>query len=541
MLLYFLLFVADCSIPKLLIQTGPEQMISEVRGFPEKLQEKNSDFEYRFFSDDAALKFMEEHYPETEILEVYQDPKMKAVMKADLFRYAAVAVLGGFYFDMDVYAYRNLGPLLSNTAVFPKEWQKDDAEFLARHGTLPENEEEKWQMGNYAFGAEPGHPLVQDALAEAFKRTKHLLNSVSDESEIKDLQVLQSTGPYMLSEVYHGGLKEGKYGDVNFLAGGNEIPFQARSHGSPTWHKFGKYAEHALAHSWVRRRLASVNELAEMLWNEDADAAHGIHWQRGLVEELKKRRESGEAILADKDEDQLNMTGMGGGQSAVGSHQYSDDDLQRAVRVLQKHFVRLGKEGMEIAFGDELYNTKADPTLNAGDECRGRDNQPRCADNMICEDTKRRGVDVNSCDPGRCVCAVVPQTLNAGDECRGRDNEPRCADNMICEDSAKGGVDVNSCEPGQCRCAVVQTLNSAAGILQFHVKKPLFQAKKKKKSFLQDSQVSQSDEIANQYPLRIRVFTIGAIMFVIGLITFVYKKKKYGDMSYERIHLLTEA
>ena len=39
------------------------------------------DFEYRFFSDDAALKFMEENFSDTEILDVYQDPRMKAVMK----------------------------------------------------------------------------------------------------------------------------------------------------------------------------------------------------------------------------------------------------------------------------------------------------------------------------------------------------------------------------------------------------------------------------------------------------------------------------
>ena len=122
-----------------------------------------------------------------------------------------------------------------------------------------------------------------------FLSTKQLLNSVSDQSEIEDLQVLQSTGPYMLSEVYHGGLKEGKYGDVNFLAGGNEIPYTARSHGSNTWHKFGKYAEHALAHSWVRRRLATVNELAEMLWNDDKNGNSEISFANSHRETLEEQ------------------------------------------------------------------------------------------------------------------------------------------------------------------------------------------------------------------------------------------------------------
>jgi len=537
---------------------------------------------------------MEENFSDTEILELYKDPRMKAVMKADLFRYAAVAVLGGFYFDMDVYAYRNLGPLLSSTAVFPKEWRQDDAQFSARHGTLPENEEERWQMGNYAFGAEAGHPLVQDALAEAFQRTKQLLNSVSDQSQIEDFQILHSTGPYMLSEVYHDGLKKGKYGDVNFLAGGNQIPYTARSHGSNTWHKFGKYGEHALAHSWVRRRLATENELAEMLWIDDKNESHDIEWQRGLVEEFKKRRELGEAIIADKGED--NFTGMGGSQSAVGGHQYSDDDLQRASHVFQKNFVRSGKgAAMEIALGNEEYNTEEHvKTLNEGDECLGRDSQPpHCGGNMICEDSKKRGVNVGLCDPGVCHCAVLPtlgtavgshqyssddlqraaqvfqkhfvrsgkgvmeialgneeynteesvKTLNEGDECLGFNQTPRCGDNMICEDKNKGGVDVDSCDPGVCICAVVNpgtaVESSVGGTLQFHVKKPLFQAKKKKKKSW-DSEVSQSDEIADQYLLRTRVFIIGAIMVVIGLMAFIHKKKLHGDILDERIHLLTE-
>ena len=57
-------------------------------------------------------------------------------------------------------------------------------------------------------------------------------------------------------------------------------------------------------------------------------------------------------------------------------------------------------------------------TLNEGDECLGRDSPPPiCEGNMICEDPNKKGVNVGSCHPGVCVCAVVrnlitPQVLS---------------------------------------------------------------------------------------------------------------------------------
>ena len=108
-------------------------------------------------------------------------------------------------------------------------------------------------MGNYAFGAAAGHPLVADALTEGTRRAALLVGR----TDVTDLEVLRSTGPYMLSEVFHNGRLAGKYGDVDYIHGDAETPLRGRTHGGDDWHKFGQYAEHMLAHSWVARRRAS--------------------------------------------------------------------------------------------------------------------------------------------------------------------------------------------------------------------------------------------------------------------------------------------
>jgi len=391
-------------IPKRIIQTGPNEEVEEFKGIPGRMQVKNEDFSYDFFNDDRMFEFMQEHFPESELLEVFLDERVPIVMKSDLFRLAVVASIGGFYMDMDVYAYKNMEPLLKEKAVFPKEWKKNDEDFEARHGTLPEDEEERWQVGNYAFGSEANHPLVLDALEEAVKRTKALLE---EEGELQDDDVLKSTGPYMLSEVFHKGRKEGKYDDVNFLEGGDQIPLFPKSHGSRKWHKFGDYAEHVITHTWVRRRLATEEELAEILWQNSLKEDQDMAWAKGVIQELKHRfgeltisatdntysdvytkpkKDSKKKPLTPKkktttSEEQtanyLSHKNWKRGSSApdtaeleksekearklarvegLESKKVNDQDLEWAVGVLKRHFVKPTDDGFEIAVGDTYYN-----------------------------------------------------------------------------------------------------------------------------------------------------------------------------------------
>lgn len=384
MIILLLGLVVFGDIPKIIIQTGPNSALGDFDGLPERMQQKNADFEHQFFNDDSMLEFVEEHFPNSELLELMVDSRLPVVAKTDLFRLAAVLTLGGFYMDMDVYAYKNMGSLNKEKAVFPKEWKKDDKNFEARHGKLPEDELERWQMGNYAFGAEAGHPLLADALEEGVKRAKLLVSERESKSELEDQDVLKTTGPYMLSEVYHEGRKSGKYDDVNFLDGSNEIAVFKKSHGPNTWHKFGDFAEHVITHTWVRRRLATEEELAEILWQNSVKRGQDMHWAKNVISELKHR--FGEMTISAVDEQYAETYGYSfgkkpvkkkvtakkptnGGEAALKEAQrlarvegiekkkVSDTDLEWAVGVLKRHFVRHTRHNtFEIAVGGAEYD-----------------------------------------------------------------------------------------------------------------------------------------------------------------------------------------
>jgi len=240
-------------IPKSIYLTHGPKEGADWATYDAILRELNGDFEIMDFSDDEAAAFIEREYAGTELAEVYAAAP-RPVMKADMFRLAVVAKNGGFYLDKDVLAKKNFAPLAEDsTAVFPLEWWKSDDAFAERHFARPRDDFEHFQVGNYAFGAEAGHALVVDALDEAVRRAKAL----EGKDEVTDLDILRSTGPYMLSEVYHQGrLAGGMYEDATLLRGDDETP--ARPSDGRTandWHKFGAYGEHMLSHSWTSRRL----------------------------------------------------------------------------------------------------------------------------------------------------------------------------------------------------------------------------------------------------------------------------------------------
>jgi len=244
----------------------------ETDSYMERIREVNPSFEVVDFDDAAAEAFVRKNFKGTALPDVYKAVAGlgKPVMLADLFRLAVVAKEGGFYMDADMLAKAPLDDLVDGSpAVFPLEWWKSDEAFAERHeGAAPRDGLEHYQVGNYAFGAVAGHPLVLDALDEATERSRSLVAGraglrglarrlfAAEGAAITDLEVLRTTGPYMLSEIYHGGRLSAspKYGDVELLRGDAAAPAAARG-GANDWHKFGRFAEHTLAHTWVSRKL----------------------------------------------------------------------------------------------------------------------------------------------------------------------------------------------------------------------------------------------------------------------------------------------
>merc|ERR1719409_2238101 len=115
---------------------------------------------------------------------------------------AYIAREGGFSYGRNVKGTTTTLPT-RHAAVFPR----------VRDG-------DKWRIGNYAFGAVPGHQFVVAALREASRRT--LARTVETSADAR-----AATGPAMLRDVYKAGRSRGLYGDVALL-GGPKKPRAAR-------------------------------------------------------------------------------------------------------------------------------------------------------------------------------------------------------------------------------------------------------------------------------------------------------------------------
>ena len=148
----------------------------------------------------ARKAYLEQNYADTKVLEAYGKAPRRA-MREDLFRMAFVAREGGFSYGRNVKGTTTLPT--RHAAVFPR----------VRDG-------DKWRIGNYAFGAVPGHQFVVAALREASRRT--LAGTVETSADAR-----AATGPAMLRDVYKAGRSRGLYGDVALL-GGPEKPRAAR-------------------------------------------------------------------------------------------------------------------------------------------------------------------------------------------------------------------------------------------------------------------------------------------------------------------------
>ena len=185
-------------------------------------------FKHEIFNAERAWAFIEEQFPGTELLSVCRGCARSVMMRSDLFRLAAVSKFGGFYTDADMAAGWPLEELAAHSAAtFPEAWWKDDIAFQTGHFRPPRDELELWQVGNYAFDATAGHLFVLAALGEAVRRCVVRL-ATKNANEITDLDVLRSTGTYMLSEVYHDDRLAGKYDDVDFVTGDDFKLFRDR-------------------------------------------------------------------------------------------------------------------------------------------------------------------------------------------------------------------------------------------------------------------------------------------------------------------------
>jgi hypothetical protein len=212
----------------------------------------NPGFEYCLFDDEEVNAFVRKEFPQ--FLDLFQSFPHR-IQKYDFFRYLAVFRLGGFYFDLDVFLARGLDGLRARGCVFPFEELTINRCLRRQYGM-------DWEVGNYAFGAAPGHPFINAVIGNCVKAQQDpdwvapMMQGIPRLFQ-SEFEVLNTTGPGLVSRTFAEHPEMAK--DVNIL-----FPDDVCDHRN--WHHFGDFGVHVMEGSWryrgsyLRRRLGNLWE-----------------------------------------------------------------------------------------------------------------------------------------------------------------------------------------------------------------------------------------------------------------------------------------
>jgi inositol phosphorylceramide mannosyltransferase catalytic subunit len=243
----------ESHIPARIIQTAKSRDLPVMaKAAAAGLKCLNPSFEYRFFDDQEVNTFVQEEFPQYFVL--FQSFPHR-IQKYDFFRYLAVFRLGGFYFDLDVFLASGLEALLDRRCVFPFEE-------LTVNRCLRRRFAMDWEIGNYAFGAAPGHPFLDAVIGNCVKARRNpdwvrpMMQGIPRLFR-SEFHVLNTTGPGLLSRTFAENPELAK--DVTILFPNDVCDVR-------TWHQFGDFGVHVMEGSWrnrgsyLRRRLGNLWE-----------------------------------------------------------------------------------------------------------------------------------------------------------------------------------------------------------------------------------------------------------------------------------------
>jgi mannosyltransferase OCH1-like enzyme len=222
-------------IPRIIVQSheSAATLTGTFRNCRNILRTECAGFDIRFFSGPQRRKFIMEHRPE--LLELH-DFYPRRVQRSDLFRLVALYELGGFYMDLDVLIHKSFESLCSHSLVLTEEWEMEPAAFADRHLEDPICEEDLIQIGNYAFGTEPRHWFIGEAIDMLIDRAASINSGRCDTG-----CVFFTTGPDVLSTVLRKNRKRMSAENAVTLRGTEE----------ERWCQFGEYGTHLMAGSWA--------------------------------------------------------------------------------------------------------------------------------------------------------------------------------------------------------------------------------------------------------------------------------------------------
>lgn len=147
----------------------------------------NSGCQHKIWSDQEVDHFMKTFYPD--IAAAF--PVLKPVERADIFRYAIIHKMGGFYADMDVLQikpFRSWGVPADTELVVGYETEHPLAEGYRQNVGFTRSE----QIEQWFFGAVAGHPALEKCL-ELFEKRRQW--GIEETTEF--------TGPGLFSDAVH--------------------------------------------------------------------------------------------------------------------------------------------------------------------------------------------------------------------------------------------------------------------------------------------------------------------------------------------------
>lgn len=145
----------------------------------------HKDWQYIFWDDKKMDTFMQRYYPD--YMESYNRFAYD-VQRWDVIRYLILYQMGGLYVDFDTECLANIEDLFSSDCCFGTD-TKDNIIYASLVKDA--------YLNNTYIASAPKHPFIKSVI-------DHVFNSVQIyvKGENKLLQVLQSSGALMLSEVY---------------------------------------------------------------------------------------------------------------------------------------------------------------------------------------------------------------------------------------------------------------------------------------------------------------------------------------------------
>ena len=146
------------NIPKTIVQTwiSKDKLTPVMKAATQTWKDKNPTWDYKFFSDEDCLEFIENNFPK-DTVNAYNKIKPGAG-KADLFRYCYLLVKGGVYTDIDNVCIKPLDNWLTDVDKFVGILDlpcltKNDGRFYGKH----------YSIYNALIASGQGHPFMWHA------------------------------------------------------------------------------------------------------------------------------------------------------------------------------------------------------------------------------------------------------------------------------------------------------------------------------------------------------------------------------------------